>query len=489
MQHQRHHSYPVTGLNHAPAVPRPVLRRVKGSNALHVAIPIPHEMAGSSPQSASRPEPVQMNQPPLQEQLAELTQQAVTESDPRQIYMSPVEEGHSPSYEVEDMESKETQESYQHLPPNLSSLPSVLSISSPTPSPSPSSFGQKTPSDDHQALDLGGLAVPIIPPARPRGLDVVRSVSMPDVWNRQRVKRSCIFRFRGEQVRRNRLSKRMPGDLVRKEVEVQRALLPASALCEVLQRRVEGLEKRIVELRAEFLDEKKRKVGEDGKGGSYRGHLIEEGREVELLRAELMEQRGAQMQLKGSSVCAALEQGPGSQKSSVMGQVSSTLDLEHGVHNEHTRDPSRHNQEYGPLSSILYEQELPGSFPEAPGRQSSSHPQENVGSADFLHELPATRSYELLVRPIKEHEETAESEQVILTHGLESEISYQLPDVECAFLGLPELFAWIDVDEQDVKHCAAELEAGLSFPGADVFREKSWEIEMSAPWAQIHTIV
>jgi hypothetical protein len=312
---------------------------------------------------------------------------------------------------------------------------------------------------------------------------------MPDVWNRKRVKRTCIFHFRGEPVRRNRLSKRMPGDLLRKEVEVERALVPVSAVCEALQRRVDGLEQSIVELRAEFQEETKRKVGEDRKGGCCRDCWIEEGKEVEVLRAELMEQRGAQMQLQGSSASAELDQGPGSQKSSITEQVSSNLGLEHGVQNEYTRDPSRHNQECGPSSSILHEQELPGSFPEVPGQQSSSHPPESVGSADFIHELPATRSYELLVRPIKEHEETAESEQVILTHGIESEIPYQLPDVDCAFLGLPELFAWSDVDGQDAKHCAAELEAGPSFPGADKFREKAWEATMSAPWAQIHTIV
>lgn len=482
MQHQHHQSYPVTGLNHAAAVPRPVLRRVKGLNALHATISIPHEMASSSPSSVPAPEPVQMNQSPLHEQVAELTQQAITASDPRQICMSPVEEGQPPSYKMEDMESKETQESCQHLPPNLSSISSVLSIPSPTPSPSPSSFGQKTPSENHQALDLGGLAVPIIPLARPRGLDVVRSVSMPDVWNRQRVKRSCIFRFRGEQVRRNRLSKRMPGDLS-KEVEVERALVPANAVCEVLQRRVDGLEQRIVELRAEFQEEKKMKVSEDRKGGSYRDHRIEEGKDVGVLRVELVEQRGVQMQLQGSSASAELEQGPGSQKISMMGKVGSTLALEHGVH---TQDPSRHNQEYGCLSSILHEQELAGSFPEMPGRQSSSNPRESVGSAEFIDELPATRSYELLVRPVKEHEGTAESVQLILTYGLESEIPYQLPDVDCAFLGLPELFAWTDVDEQEAKPCAAELEAGPSFPGADKFREKGWETSMSAPWAHIH---
>jgi hypothetical protein len=280
----------------------------------------------------------------------------------------------------------------------------------------------------------------------------------------------------------------MPGDLLRKEVEVEVecALVPASALCEALQRKVDGLEQRIVELREEFQEEKKRKVSEDGKGGSYRGHGIEEGKEVEVLRGELMEQCGAQMQLQGSSASAEVEQVPGTQKSSITGQVNNSLSLEHGVHNEHTRDPSRHNQQYGCPSPILQEQELPGSFPEVPGRQCSSHPQESVGSAEFIHELPATRSYELLVRPIKEHEETAESEHVILTHGLESKIPYQLPDVDCAFLGLPELFAWTDVDEQDAKPCAAELEAGPSFPGADKFREKGWETSMSAPWAHIH---
>ncbi|KAH8778338.1 hypothetical protein F5882DRAFT_519731 [Hyaloscypha sp. PMI_1271] len=488
MQQPHYQSYPVSGLNHAAAVPRPVLRRVKGSNALHVGISIPHEMAGSSPQSVSKSEPVQMNQRPLQEQVVEVTQQVITTSDPRQICASPVEECQFPSYKLEDVESKETQESYQSLPPNLPSLPSVLSIPTTTPSPSPSSFGQRTPSDDHQALDLGGLAVPIIPPARPRGLDVVRSVSLPDVWNRKRVKRTCIFRFRGEPVRRNRLSKRMPEDLL-KEEEVERALIPVSAVCEALQRRVDGLEQSIVELRAEFQEEKKRKVGEDRKGGCYRDCWIEEGKEVEVLRAELMEQRGAQMQLQGSSVSAELDQGPGSQKSSITEQVSSTLGLEHGVHNEHTRGPSRHNQECGPSSSIIHAQELPASFHEVPGRQGSTHPRESVGTAEFIHELPAMRSYELLVRPIKEHEETAESEQVIPTHEIESEIPYQLPDVDCAFLGLPELFAWSDVDGQDAKHCAAELEAGPSFPGADKFKEKAWETTMSAPCAQIHLIV
>jgi hypothetical protein len=312
---------------------------------------------------------------------------------------------------------------------------------------------------------------------------------MPDVWNRKRVKRTCIFRLRGEPVMRNKLSKRMPGDLLRKEVEVQGALVPASAVCEALQRRVDGLEQSIVELRAEFQEEKKRKVGEDRKGGSYGDYWIDEGKEVEVLRAELMEQRGAQMQLQGSSVSAELEQGPGFQKSSITEQVCSTLCLEHAVHNQHTRDPSRHNQKYGPPSPIIHAQELPASFPEVPGRQSSSHPRENVGSAEFIHELPATRSCEPLVRPIKEHEETAESEQVIPTHEIESEIPYQLPDVDCAFVGLPELFAWSDVDGQAAKHCAAELEAGPSFPGADKFREKAWETTMSAPWAQIHAIV